>query len=342
MSEPSFVRQRIRAAALSLAVGVVMLVGKSFAYWLTGSAGILSDALESVVHVIATGFAFYSVLLSARPPNPKFPYGYGKIEYFSAGLEGGLITVAAAAILFEATLSLIHGPKLQSLDLGVLIVGSLGLTNLALGWFLIRTGRKTNSIILVADGQHVLTDAYTSLGVVAALFVVRMTGWMLLDPIIAIVVALQILWTAGKILREAFFGLMNRSDTEFLEKVNTALIAARPPEWIEIHRLRSFPNASDAHQIDLHLTVPRYWSVEAAHAAEHQLEETLQTQVEPAITCLIHVDPCRPSHCSVCRHGACAVRSTPLETPASWTLEAMTGGPLFPPPVHSHPESQAI
>lgn len=338
MSDSTQVRQRVRAAAISLGIGAVMLVGKSYAYYRTGSAGILSDALESVVHVIATAFAFYSVLLSAKPPDPRFPYGYGKIEYFSAGLEGGLITFAAIAILYEAIHSLIAGPVLQSLDLGVLIVGSLGATNLLLGWYLIHTGRKTNSLILVADGQHVLTDAYTSIGVVVALLVVKMTGWVILDPLIAILVALQILWTARKILREAVFGLMNRSDMDFLDKVSAALAASRQPEWIEIHRLRSFPNASDAHQIDLHMTVPRYWTVEQAHDAEHALETTLQSQVEPGIQCLIHIDPCSPRHCSVCRHTACSVRSTPPATPAAWNLAAMTAGPLFPIRHHDAPE----
>lgn len=328
-------RLRLKAAGLSLAVGVLMLAGKSTAYFLTGSTGILSDALESVVHVIATSFAFYSVTLCARPADRRFPYGYGKIEYFSAGAEGALIILAAVAIVFEAARSLYLGPEVRDLDLGVGIVGALGLLNLALGWYLIHTGKKTQSLILVADGEHVLTDAYTSLGVVAGLVIVLITRWTFLDPLIAIAVALHILFTGGKIVRDAVYGLMNRSDEEFLARVNTALVAARQPEWIEVHRLRSFPNASNAHQIDLHLTVPRYWSVAEAHAAEHALETALQTEVEAGIQCLIHLDPCTPRHCAFCTHTVCPVRSEPARDGARWTLAAMTGGPLILPPDHA-------
>lgn len=324
-------RLRLTAAVLSLAVGLAMLTGKASAYFLTGSTGILSDALESIVHVVATAFALYSVRLCARPADPRYPYGYGKIEYFSAGAEGLLIIVAALAILYEAGRSLQIGPKVHDLDLGVAIVGGLGLVNLALGGWLIRTGRKTQSLILVADGQHVLTDAYTSLGVVIALIVVLLTGCVLLDPLIAIAVALQILYTGGKIVRDAVHGLMNRSDQAFLARIGETLRQARRPEWIEIHRLRSFPNASNAHQIDLHLTVPRYWSVAEAHGAEQALETSLQTTVEAGIQCLVHLDPCTPRHCRHCGHATCGERSAPETDPAAWDLRALTGGPLVPP-----------
>ncbi|MGH7143251.1 MAG: cation diffusion facilitator family transporter [Planctomycetota bacterium] len=331
MPLPAELRLRRHAALLSLLVGVVMLVGKSLAYWMTGSTGILSDALESVVHVLATGFAFYSVLLVARPADRRFPYGYGKIEYFSAGLEGALIFAAAVAILVEAARSLAAGPKLESLDLGVAIVGGLGLVNLLLGWYLIRTGRKTESLILVADGKHVLADAWTSLSIVAGLGVVLLTGWVVLDPLIAAAVGVHILWTAVGMLKEAVAGLMNRSDTAFLSRVQTVLADQPPPGWIEVHRLRSFPNASNAHQIDLHLTVPRYWSIAQGHAAEHELEERLQTRVEAGILCLIHLDPCTEHHCGQCRMAVCPVRGSQFVAAADWSLEALTGGPSVPP-----------
>ena len=172
------------AALLSLVVGCVLLASKWVAYWLTGSHAILSDALESIVNVAASGFAVLSVSLNARPPDPEYPYGYGKITYFSAGFEGGLIALAACAIIYESIQGFLYGETVKKLDLGLLILVVAALVNFALGLGLIRIGKRLNSLILIADGRHVLTDAWTA-AVVAGVALLYLTGWQWVDSTVA-------------------------------------------------------------------------------------------------------------------------------------------------------------
>lgn len=192
----------------SLAVAVVMLVGKLTAYALTGSAAIFSDALESVIHLVATAIAGFSLWYAAQPPDPNHPYGHGKIAYFSSGLEGALILLAAVAIGYEAIQALVEGPSLENLGVGLAITAALGLVNLVLGLSLIRVGRRTNALVLVANGHHVLTDMWTSLGVLVGVGLVLVTGLEWLDPVVAILVGANILWTSVRLMREAYGGLM--------------------------------------------------------------------------------------------------------------------------------------
>ena len=209
---------RRKAAWISFAVGVMMFAIKTGAYLMTNSTAILSDAMESVVHVIATGIALYTVILAGRPADKRYPYGYGKAEYFSAGVEGVLILVAAAAICYEATRDILVGNTLRQLDIGVLVLAGAGGINLVLGLYLMRVGRQTNSLALLADGKHVLTDSYTSIGVLVGIILVQLTGVTLLDPLFAILVALNIVVTGYKLVGESVRGLMNASDAETLER----------------------------------------------------------------------------------------------------------------------------
>jgi cation diffusion facilitator family transporter len=225
-----------KAAAISLIIGFLMFAGKIGAYLLTHSAAILSDALESVVHIIATSFAFYSLYLSLRPPDKKLPYGYGKIEFFSAGFEGALIIIAACSILFYAVKDIIVGSDIVKVDIGAAIIFTASIVNVGLGLYLIRSGRKTNSIILVADGKHVLTDAYTSIGAFIALILVLITDIKLFDPIVAIILALNILYTGKDLVKESIFGLMNVSSHEMMEAIAGELekLKKANPNWIDL------------------------------------------------------------------------------------------------------------
>lgn len=283
-------RIRRRVALLSLGVGVVMLGGKWGAYLLTGSHAILSDALESVVHIAATAVAFASILLSARPPDPKYPYGYGKITYFSAGFEGGMIVVAALAILYEAVQGLLRPEPLQRLDVGLALIGAASLINLALGWFLVRQGRATRSLILEADGRHVLTDAYTSFGVVAGVALVWLTKWAWLDPAIAIAVGLNILWTGYHLVREGITGLMDRADLALLERIVAAMQSARRAGWADLHNLRAW-QAGDRTFVDFHLVVPADWTVVQLHEANDHARDALRSALGDSTEVIIHFDP---------------------------------------------------
>src|ERR1700758_2134358 len=195
--------QELRAARfamrLSLGVGVLMLLGKSVAYYVTGSAAILSDFAESVVHGIAVASAAFSLRLSAKPAAPTFLYGYERISFFSAGFEGAMIVIAAIFILVETIHKWLSGLALEHLGSGTLLLLGAGMLNACLGWYLLRIGKRTHSLILEADGKHVLTDCYTSFGVVAGLGLVMLTGWKHFDPLVAIAIAANILWSGGRL-----------------------------------------------------------------------------------------------------------------------------------------------
>ena len=200
------------AMRLSLAVGFLMLGTKALAYWMTGSAAILADAAESVVHVVAVSFAAYSLWLSRKPPDPSHLYGHDKVAFFSAGFEGAMIVLAAFYIIYESIHRWIAGPKLENLGAGALLVLVAGLINGALGGYLVWVGKKHGSLILEADGRHVLTDCGTSLGVLVGLGLTFLTGWLRFDPVVAILVALNILWIGSKLIRQSIGGLMDEVD----------------------------------------------------------------------------------------------------------------------------------
>jgi cation diffusion facilitator family transporter len=284
---------RRRAALLSLAVGFVMLFGKWTAFAITGSYAILSDALESIVHVVATAFAFASILLAERPPDLKYPYGYGKIGYFSAGFEGGLIALAGLAILYEAAVALVVGSAPSRLDVGMLLIAAAAAINLWLGLHLMRLGKRENSLILVADGQHVLADSYTSLGVLVGVGLVWLTGLAWLDGLVAIAFGVNILWTGWGLVRGSFSGLMDRADPALLGRIVAALQAAREPGWIDLHQLRAW-QAGDRVFVDFHLAVPRDWTVGQVHDANDLLHDLLRRLLGAETELIVHFDPDRP------------------------------------------------
>ncbi len=327
---PEPYRVRLRAARLSLAVGMALLVVKSTAYLLTGSAAILSDAAESVVHQFAIGFALFSVVLSSRPPDPSHPYGHGRIEYFSAGFEGAMIVLAALFICQDATGKLLRGAEPTTLDLGALLIALAAVVNLVLGLHLIRVGKRTNSLTLVADGQHVLTDSITSVAVVVGLVLILVTGWTPLDPLVALAVAANILYVGGRLIYRSVSGLMDAADPALHSEIVDSLERQREPGWIDVHRLR-------AHQIgllrsvDLHLTVPRYWDVERSHAASDALTRAVESTYSGPTELIAHLDPCVDACCAFCAFEPCPIRAHAYEKRTPWTLERATGPAAYPP-----------
>lgn len=307
-------------AILSVAVGFAMLAGKWAAFWLTGSHAILSDALESVVHIAATVFALFSLIVAARPPDPRYPYGYGRIEFFSAGFEGGLIALASAAIMTESIKGLVAPSPLRQLDVGMALIALASLINLALGWGLIHQGRKTRSLILEADGHHVLSDSYTSLGVLLGVGLVRLTRWWWLDSFVAIMLAIVILATGCRLTRQAFLGLMGRADPTLLKKVVTALQQGRDTEWLDLHNLRAW-RSGDRTFVDFHLVVPADWTVAQLHETHVKAREMIENAVGGPVDSIIHFDPHRPDR--------------PTRPGEPWTIEAATRPIQAAPPVHA-------
>lgn len=283
------VRETRIAMVLSLGVGVLMLIGKFAAYALTGSAAIFSDAAESVVHVVAVGFATYSLWLSARPADSRFPYGYERISYFSAGFEGGLIILAAAIIVYQAIHRWLAGLVFSNLGLGTLVVAAASVVNAALGAYLVWQGRKHRSLILEANGKHVLTDSWTSFGVVGGLCLVLLTGWKPFDPLIAIAVAINILWTGKSLIRRSYAGLMDVADPGTGSVIRQTLDRLTRDMGIGYHGVR-FRNTGMSLWIELHLLFPGSTALRDAHARATRLERELKASLPFPAEVITHLE----------------------------------------------------
>jgi cation diffusion facilitator family transporter len=313
-------RARLRAVVISLAVSLLLLAAKYQAYRLTGSTAILSDALESIVNVVAAVFAIGALIFAGRPADRNHPYGHGKMEFLSAAFEGGLIAFAALVILYEVVQSLIHGGELRSLDLGLAIVLGAGLVNLALGYYLIRAGRRYDSLTLIADGRHVLADFYTSAGIVVGLFLVRITGLAVLDPVVAAVVALNLMWTGMRLIRQAAAGLLDEEDPALLDRLLNVLQPHLSQGVIRVHHLRAI-SAGRFHHVDAHLVVPEFWSVERSHELAEDLGERVMKELSVEGEMTLHTDPCHRIYCRMCDLDDCPIRREAFTGRPQLTLE---------------------
>ncbi len=316
-----------KAAWISLIIGFGMFVSKITAYFLTGSTAIFSDAAESVVHIVATSIALYSIYLSSKPADETHLYGHGNIEYFSAGMEGLLIIIAAITIIYSSILDLINGVNTQQLDIGAFMIGTAGIVNLFLGFYLIKKGKETNSLTLVADGKHVLTDSYTSIGVVIGLVLVIMTGYLILDPLIAIAVALNILFTGYKLIRESIGGLMHETDTDTLNKIILLINKIKKDYWLDIHHLR-FWKSGDRIFVDFHIILPYYFSIKQSHDEEQFIEAEL-LKIFPAVSVRIHSDFCNYDICKYCANASCKERKSEHTIFFDWNSNRLLGDPVY-------------
>jgi cation diffusion facilitator family transporter len=313
-------RIRLVAMAISLAVSLGLLGAKFQAYRLTGSTAILSDALESIVNVVAAGFAIAALVFAGRPADRNHPYGHGKMEFLSAAFEGGLIAFAAVLIVYEVVQALLEGVTLRALDVGMAIVLGAGLVNLALGFFLVRTGRRYDSLILVADGRHVLADFYTSAGIVVGLLLVYATGLTWLDPLVALVVALNLMWTGVRVIRQASAGLLDEEDTGLLDRLLVVLEPHLGQGVIRVHHLRAI-RAGRFHHVDAHLVVPEFWTVERSHELAEDLAERVMKELGVEGELVLHTDPCHRIYCRMCDLDGCPVRREPFRGRPRLTLD---------------------
>jgi cation diffusion facilitator family transporter len=323
----SSIQLKKNAAKLSLIVGFGMLAAKLGAYLITGSAAIFSDAAESIVHIMATAMALFSIYLSAKPADESHLYGHGNIEYFSAGIEGALIIIAAVVIINSGVNDIIYGSKLKQLDIGVIIISSAGAINLLLGNYLIKMGKKTNSLTLIADGKHVLTDSYTSIGVIIGILLVIITGFQILDPFFAIGVAINILFTGYKLVRESIGGLMKETNKEVLNKLIKKLASIKKEYWIDLHELR-FWQSGERIFVDLHLIFPYYFTIQQTHTEENAIEDELVKEF-PSVQLKIHFDYCVAELCKFCEYSKCPVRTAPFSDKFEWDIKKMTGKPIY-------------
>ena len=277
------------AMRLSLAVGILMLLSKSVAYYLTGSAAILSDFAESVVHVIAVAFAAFSLHLSSKPAAPTFLYGYERIAFFSAGFEGAMIVVAAIWILVEAIEKWLAGLPLEHLGSGTILLLAAGLLNAWLGWYLLRVGKRSHSLILEADGKHVLTDCFTSFGVVAGLSLVLLTRWKPFDPLVAIAIAVNILWSGGRLAWRSAVGLLDYSDPGTGKQIREKLDQICNDLGLHYHGVR-YRTTGYRQIIEVHLLFPHATEVGDAHRLATMLEERLPLELAQPAEVITHLE----------------------------------------------------
>jgi cation diffusion facilitator family transporter len=278
------------AIRLSFAFGIIMLAIKWYAYKITGSSAILSDAVESIVHIIGVGFAVFSLWLSLQPADAKHTYGHDKINYFSAGVEGGLIVLAAFYIIYISVNRLIIGVELSNIDQGTYFTLSASVINLFLGLFIVWKGKKTNSLILIANGKHVLTDSWTSFGVVGGLFLTWITGWLPFDPIVAILAASNIMWSGGKLVRQASAGLMDEGDEKIGETIRNLLDEKIKGTYSEYHELR-YRESGNVIWVELHLLFPKNTTLEDSHRFATEIENSIKNKFENRVLITTHLEP---------------------------------------------------
>jgi len=277
------------AMTLSLAIGLLMSVMKVGAYLLTGSAAILSDAAESVVHMAAVIFAAYSLKLSYKPADESHLYGHAKISFFSAGFEGAMIILAALYIIYESVHKWLTGLSLEHLGFGVVLTAAAAAINGALGAYLLRLGRHKNSIILQANGKHVLTDCWTSLAVLVGLGLVLVTNWLPFDPVCGILMACNILLSGTGLMKSSFAGLMDRADPETQKKLVEVLTRESEKHGLTYHDLRH-RNLGDAHRVVVHLVFPADTSLAQAHREATRIEHLIQESLEPRAYVTTHLE----------------------------------------------------
>ncbi|MFT4034634.1 MAG: cation diffusion facilitator family transporter [Patulibacter sp.] len=283
-------RRLTRALWLAIGAAIVTIALKASAYVLTGSVGLLSDAAESVVNLVAAIVALAVVQYASRPPDEDHPHGHDKADYFSAGFEGGLIILAAASIAVAAVLRLIDPQPLESVGVGLGVTIVATALNLGVGRGLVRTGRREGSVVLTADGQHLLTDVWTSLGVVAGVAAVALTGWERLDPIIALIVAANIVATGLRLVRRSAAGLMDAAlPYHQLAAIERVLDELRCDE-VQFHALRTRQAGRRAF-VSVHVLVPGSWTVQHGHDTAEEVEARLRRACGEGASVLTHIEP---------------------------------------------------
>lgn len=307
----------IAYALLSLVAGSVITGLKFTAYFMTGSLAIFSDALESIVNVVAASFALYAVREAEKEADPDHPYGRGRLEYVSAGFEGGLIAFAGALILYESVPLIISGTALRGLDFGIFLTLLAAGLNAALAGVLLVQGKRLHSMALTADGKHIMSDVVTSVAVVLGLGIVRLTGITNFDPLLASLSALWILVSGWRLITKSLGHLLDRPDKDTLDSTARVIAASRPPELINMHRFRLRESGRRIH-LDFHVIVPRYLSVAALHDIQESLRSDLEKGSGRPSDLMAHYDPCGSEHCYLCEMADCKVRTEQQRVVPQW------------------------
>lgn len=302
-------KQKIQRWIVS--VSFLILCSKFVAFYITNSVGILTDAMESIVNVVAGLISLYSLRWAAKPKDKEHPFGHGKIELISASIEGLLISIAGGMIIYEGIQRLFSPAPIEKLDIGIIVIVIAGLINYLMGWYSIRIGKKYHSIALVAGGKHLQSDTYSTIGLVIGLLLLYYTGVTWIDSALALIFGSIIIVTGISILKNTIANLLDRADNDMLLNMAQGINEHRQPDWIDVHNTKIIKYGSCLY-IDCDLTLPWYYNIIESHRACEKLEKTLIFEFSDRIQVSIHSDPCEMKHCRHCEMHNCTSRQAPF------------------------------
>ena len=312
-------KKKINIMRNVLLAGIFLTLIKFLAYHLTHSNAVLTDALESIINIIAAAFGLFTLVYASKPKDENHPYGHGKMEFFAVGFEGALIVFAGCGMIYKAMLSFYSESKINQLDIGIYLTASTAFLNFLMGRYMVRQGNKMHSSTLIADGQHLISDTVSSIVLLAGLFLMLITGKSIIDPILTIGLGIYILFVGYRLLRNSMAGLMDETDFKKVLELVKVLNEERKVEWIDIHNLRVVKYGSSLH-VDLHLTLPWYENLLTTHDHVKSFENLINKHFENRIEFFIHADPCLSDSCSICSVIDCKERKHPFKEKINWDL----------------------
>lgn len=298
-------------------VGIVLFAAKLIAWKMTNSDAVFSDAMESIVNIIAAFMGLYSLYLAAKPKDRDHPYGHGKVEFVTSGIEGALIIIAGVIIIIQSVNSLLAGNVPQKLDWGILIIAITAAINYLLGYISYQKGIKENSLVLQSSGKHLQSDTLTTFGVVVSLILVYFTKIYWIDAAVALLFGGYIMFVGYKIVRKSLSGIMDEANPEMLRKLAAFLNGNRKDAWIDVHNMKIQQHGSQLH-IDAHLTLPWYYELRKAHNEMEELIVLIAKNTDRSIEFNFHMDDCKPFSCEICHLLECPVRQHPFKKMVVW------------------------
>ncbi|MGV4414935.1 cation diffusion facilitator family transporter [Chryseobacterium sp. T1] len=304
-------------------VGIVLFVAKLIAWRLTNSDAVFSDAMESIVNIIAAFMGLYALYLAAKPKDDNHPYGHGKAEFITSGIEGALIIFAGIIIIVQAINSLLSKNIPGQLDWGMAIIAATAVINYIMGYISYQKGVKENSLVLQSSGKHLQSDTITTAGVVLSLIIVYFTKLYWLDAVVAAFFGLYIIVVGYKITRKSLSGIMDEQDTEIVSAIIKVLEDNREIDWIDIHNMKVQQFGANLH-IDAHITLPYYYSLREAHQEMEKVIILLVGHTERQVEFNFHMDDCKPISCEICQVKDCPVRERPFQKKVVWDVTSVT------------------
>ena len=313
-------RLKIKIQWITLLVSLGLLIFKFIAYFVTNSNSILSDAMESIINVTASGFALYSIYYASRPSDFNHPYGHGKIEFVTSGIEGGLILITGVFLIYKGVYNIIFPQEIQELGFGLVVVGIGAVVNLILGIMLKSAGKKHRSPVLESEGKHILSDSYSSFGLLLGIGLILITDIQWLDNAVTVTFGVIIGVIGIGIIRKSLKGVLDEADFAILNDMVELLEKNRKDEWIDIHNLRLIKYGSDFH-FDIHLTIPYYFTMKQGEEIMRDLESLIKEKYGENVENFIHIEACLPNSCELCSLSDCSKRSKPFQRKLTWTRE---------------------